>query len=181
MMKYIILLLFTSLSYGQGLPNLHAQRLAIAGCTADPNEQNTTAGITSDPNCNESNSISGWLSSGSVTESLESSDVNEGSYALKIVSDAGSTEFTYRVIGGSGDEFDVSFDIKQTVGSNARFYIVGASPNGSYYPTSSWTTHTFSTTGSAAMIWRFYPAGNTGAGDTGDTILLDNLSVVKTN
>ena len=182
MIRYILILLFCSLGYGQGIVNNPYVTFGVS-CTADPNERNTTTGATSDPNCNESNAIGGFLQSGTVTRSVESTDVNVGDYALKIVAGAGSNEIVYFPITAAiNDTFDVSFDSKQTVGTVALFYVTGATPNGVLEIPLTWGSHSFSITATSTNVQlRFFPARDSGAGNIGDTVLVDNFSVVKTN
>ena len=150
-------------------------------CTTIPGELNTTTSIDSDLYCVESNSLAGWIVNGNVTISLESVDTDAGLYALKVVSDDGGTGFAYKALGANGDDLDVKVRLKQTVGSNARYFCSPASDVLSYFLTSSWFEHSGSTSGTGTVFHRVYPAGSSGAGNAGDTVLLAYISVAKTN
>lgn len=178
----IIMLLFCFGAYGQQDLVLASIQQADVSCTPDANEQNTTASVTSDDYCNESDNISNWLNSGAdaVTISLESSDTDTGLYAVKLVSDAGGTEFSYLSFPGlSGQATTIKLRFKQTVGSNASFLAAGTSPTGSTAITDEWTEHEFETTPSGTVILRLYPAGPTGNGDPEDAVLVSLVSVIS--
>ena len=186
-MKKLIFILFLSplLSMGQMVPFGFMADVIAAGCTADPNEQVTTGNAFSDPNCNETNGVAG-TNTNFATRTSDASDPNVGSYALAVESPDGGTGFVYYGISvTSGDDFDVSYDAKESVGSNANFFIGGLaiSNNGSQNLTTSWVTYSFSTTANATgtMQLRWYPARSNGAGNKGDIVLVDNVSVIKTN
>lgn len=159
---------------------LASMEQADVACTPHPDEQNTTASVTSDEYCNESSNISNWLNSGAdaVTRSLESSDTDTGLYAIKLVSDAGGTEFSYMIFPGiSGLTTQIKLRFKQTVGTNASFLAVNTSPTGGTAITDEWTEHTFETTPTGTVLIRIYPAGATGTGDPGDAVLVSLVSV----
>ena len=156
-----------------------------SGCTPDPNERNTTANASSDPNCNEANSTASWLSmTGSGTLSSTTTQVSVGTYSIEAEAGSGSSFARYNITGvTSGDTFDVTYSVYQSVGTTGTVTAwtnCTGGPTLDGIPNGSWETKTYSITASttADIQLRFYAANS---GNTGDIIHIDNLSIVKTN
>lgn len=151
-------------------------------CSADANEQATTANASSDPNCNEANATTGWAGLG-ATIAVESSDVNTGSYAIKITTTAATGNAQYTLSATSGDTFDVSFYVKAVTDAGGTSARDATNCTGAYYATplpSSWTLVSYSITASSTgnILIRVFP----GISDTiGNVTLVDDFSIIKTN
>jgi hypothetical protein len=137
-------------------------------------ELNTSANATSDPNGNEANATTGWGAIG-VTNSVESSDVNTGSYALKVVAADGTADRAYLDRTTASRKWRaVRMAAKAVSGSKWSLRASGALTLPNVPITSSWANYIYVTKKSAD-----YTSDNAWCegGTAADTSLVDNVSI----
>ena len=155
-------------------------------CTADANEQYTTANAASDPNCNEANATTGWGGVGNQTLSSVSESDGLSNYAIQSVINEGADSgyFNSDFAATAGDTFTVKVVAKQTVGSNARIAawtnISSGAPN-EVTLTTSYVEYTYNITAAATgnISMRFYASRNA-SGFEFDAMRIKSISVIET-
>lgn len=184
----ILLLLIPIIGFTQ-IPDLLSvsKYQALPTCTPLANNQYTTGDAASDLNCNETNGVGGWTTSGTgTTIEAITSDVFEGTYALKITAAGGVVAFAQRSFAvTAGDTFTITMAVKRVQGSFVRLTAwqncTGQCPS-FFQPSTSWTVYNYEveavSTGNMAI--RVY-AGSSTASASGDNVLIDKISIVKTN
>ena len=169
------------------LRNFNHLRLHTTACTDDPNEYMTDLNACSI--CNEANTTDGWsVWSGDAVLSTSSDNVQGGNYKIVATTPSGtSTSVVYTIPGSlDTDEYDVNFWARTNGGCDATMSLwinCTGGPSG-VDVTTSWVEYTYSITATADTVrLRFYPdgGGEGGCGAPGDTIEIDNLSIIKTN
>jgi hypothetical protein len=141
----------------------------------EESEINTTAGANSDPNGNEANGTGSWGGVG-ITLSVESSDVNTGSYALKLVSADGTADRAYIDRTTASRKWRVIRAAAKAVSGSA--WTLRTSAGGTVSPlvpvAAGWANYVYTDKKSADYtgdsMW-------CDAGAAADTALLDNYSV----
>lgn len=179
--------MFSSLCFGQGTPNPYVLYPA-ASCTADPNEQYTGSDAAADPNCTESNAVdASWVLPGApdnASITSQSTTVNVGTYALEIERvTANVTSYVYYPLSAtSGDTFTVSWDEIQTVGTTGVVTNWANCSGGPSFDSvgGTWGSESYNITATATgtIELRFYVSNG---GAINDKIIIDNLSIIKTN
>ena len=153
-------------------------------CTADPQEKFDDANAAADPNCTEAAATTGFGTQFG-TASAQSSDPDKiGSNYIEFVASGNNARLiVVSDVWSAGDTFTISFRIKQTVGTTGGWFAwqnVTFDDGSGGAITSSWqdVTENVTVTNNGTFEIRFYA---TNGGSSGDTILVDNLSIIKTN
>lgn len=163
------------------LPEGYWDAYTSVSCTADPNEQYTTANAASDPNCNEANATTGFVGNNNTLTS--DGDSNVGDYAIKGVATTTSGAYLYyRFSATAGDTFTVTWDEKKTIGTTQTVTAWQNCTGGPSWDAigTSWTSESYNITASSTgdVEMRFYSSNG---GNIGDDVFVDNISIVKTN
>ena len=183
MIKYLFILLFCSIGYGQGIVNNPFVSFGVS-CTADANEVLTAADAAADPGCNEAEVLSaGWggFNNNITTSIVTDSDTGTWAHKFSLATDAQGYE-TYSFSAAVNDTFTVSFRAKKTAGGDAE--VTGwagctGGPN-RVNITTSYATYSYDITATATTVrLSFY--GGVSPTVTGDAIFVDNLSIIHTN
>lgn len=181
-MRYLFIILFCSISYGQGIVNNPFITFPVASCTPLADNHATTANAASDPNCNEANSYDGFTNgNANGTMNVDSAEPYEGTYCFKHVGLGAVSYAKYDFAITNGQVFEVSFWAKSTAGSNPRLTGWNNLTGGPNLVTlnGTWTFYSYTVTASTngTGTLRFYSSANGGAA-AGENIFVDNLSIV---
>lgn len=145
----------------------------------------TTANAASDPNGNEVDGTNG-LTNDAGTFSSQSGTVNTGSFALQhVAGGANGHKFHFSFNVTSGNTYTFTCNAQQTIGTTGIIHTTGGTslvtgePNFAPISESGWNPETFvmTATGSGEVEISFYSANG---GSIGDTIFVDNISVIET-
>lgn len=169
---------------GNPLPEGNFDWVTISSCTPDPNELFTTANAASDPNCNEANGTSG-ITNDAGTLTVSTSEVNVGTYALQHVAGAANGHrFRISFNVTNGNTYTFSWDEYQSVGTDGIVHTVSGAGNVTGEPsfrdiaTGGWTSDSvvMTATATGTVEIAFYSANG---GASGDTIHIDNISIIE--
>jgi hypothetical protein len=162
--------------------------IAYVGCTANVNEKYIESSAASDPNCNESNSVGSFGSNNPANMTITTTtDADTGTYAIenKMILGGVGAYGSYLIGSINGDTYTITYRMKTTqstgsTGVTAWENVTGGPVSDYIEPAAGWVTRTHNVTATGDIRMRFYAsAGATGA--LNDNIIIDNLSIIKTN